>query len=89
MQSSPEANRRTRPPAQTSMNLRLLPALVRQEESAATAEKRDQREDGDREQDRVNDHAACDRDDEKHNTKNQKHELALPAERARQPRRPL
>jgi hypothetical protein len=33
----------------------------------------------------VDDHTAGDRDDEKYNTKNQKHEFALPGERTSQP----
>jgi hypothetical protein len=38
-------------------------------ESAATSEERYEGKDGDREQDRVDDHAAGDRDDEKNNSK--------------------
>ena len=57
----------------------------RQKESAATGEERDEGENGDHEQHWVDDHAAGDRDDEKHNTENQKHGLELPGDRALQP----
>jgi hypothetical protein len=68
------------------VNLRHPPtARLHQEESAATGEERDEGEDGDHEQHRVDDHTAGDRDDEKYNTKNQKHEVALPGERTSQP----
>lgn len=53
--------------------------------SAATGKKRYEGEDGDHEQDGVDDHTAGDRDDEKHNAKNEKHEGGLPRERALQP----
>jgi len=46
---------------------------LRQDESAATGEERNEGKDGDHEQHRVDDHTAGDRDDEKNNTENQKH----------------
>ena len=58
----------------------------RQKESAATGEERDEGENGDHEQHWVDDHAAGDRDDQKYDAKDQKHDVALPGERTSQPR---
>jgi hypothetical protein len=69
-----------------SVNLAATPlARLDDEESAATSEKGDKGEDGDHEQHRMDDHTAGDRDDEKHNTKNEQHKVALPGERALEP----
>ena len=57
----------------------------RQKESAATGEERDEGENGDHEQHWVDDHAAGDRDDQKYDAKDQKHDVALPGERTSQP----